>query len=65
MWYREIIAVCSVIHIKYINTPFEIGVTFLCVKPSDLASNQLVLQCQLGPLILFEIKVKYLSVYNF
>jgi len=39
MLYREIIAVCSEIHIKHINTLCEKNVELLNVKPSGTYSN--------------------------
>ena len=41
MLYREIIAVCSQIHTKHINTLCEQNVEFVNVKPGDHP----VLQC--------------------
>jgi hypothetical protein len=40
MLYREIIAVCSEIHTKHINTPFGQSVELLNVKPVDASSDQ-------------------------
>jgi hypothetical protein len=41
MLYREIIAVCSEIHTKHINTLCGQNVGFMNVKPSGTYSNQL------------------------
>jgi hypothetical protein len=43
MLYREIIAVCSEIHTKHINTLCGQNVEFVNVKPIGMYSNQLVL----------------------
>ena len=42
MLYSEIIAVCSQIHIKHINTLFGQNVEFLKVKPCGSYSNHWV-----------------------
>jgi hypothetical protein len=39
MLYSEIIAVCSQIHTKHINTLCGQNVEFLCVKPGGTYSN--------------------------
>jgi hypothetical protein len=41
MLYREIIAVCSEIHTKHINTLCGQNVEFMNVKPEGIYSNQL------------------------
>jgi hypothetical protein len=40
MLYREIIAVCSEIHIKHINIPCGQNVEFVSAKPSGTYSDQ-------------------------
>jgi hypothetical protein len=45
MQYREIIAVCSGIHTKHINTLCGQNVQFVNVKPSDTYSNHWALKC--------------------
>jgi len=42
MLYREIIAVCSHIHTKHINTLCGQNVEFVNVKPGDICSSQLM-----------------------
>jgi len=44
MLYREIIAVCSEIHTKHINTLCGQNVELLNVKPSGMYSNQRALK---------------------
>jgi len=44
MLYREIIAVCSEIHIQNINTLCEQSVEILSVKPGGIYSNHLALK---------------------
>ena len=44
MLYREIIAVCSQIHIKYINTLCVQKVEFVIVKPRGTYGNNLALK---------------------
>jgi hypothetical protein len=44
MLYREIIAVCSEIHIKHINTLFGQNVEFFNVKPGGTYSNHWALK---------------------
>jgi hypothetical protein len=44
MLYSEIIAVCSQIHTKHINTLCGQDVEFLNVKPGDIYSNQWALK---------------------
>jgi len=39
MLYREIIAVCSQVHTKHINTPYGQNVQFVNVKPGGTYSN--------------------------
>jgi hypothetical protein len=39
MLYSEIIAVCSQIHTKHINTLYGENVEFACVKPGGTYSN--------------------------
>ena len=46
MLYREIIAVCSQIHTKHINTLCGQNVEFLCVKPGGIYSNHWALRCK-------------------
>jgi hypothetical protein len=44
MLYREIIAVCSQIHTKHINTPCGQNVVFVDVKPGGTYSDHLGLK---------------------
>jgi hypothetical protein len=44
MLYRKIIAVCSQIHTKHINTLCGQNVEFMSVKPHDTHSNQRALE---------------------
>ena len=44
MLYREIMAVCSEIHTKHINTLCGQNVQYLHVKPGGIDSNQWVLK---------------------
>ena len=44
MLYREIIAVCSEIHIKHINTLCGQNVEFFSVKPGGIYSNHRALE---------------------
>jgi hypothetical protein len=44
MLYREIIAVCSEIHTKHINTLCGQNVEFVSVKPGGAKSNHWALQ---------------------
>jgi len=46
MLYKEIIAVCSEIHTKHVNTLCEQNVELLNVKPGGTYSNH---QCLKGP----------------
>jgi hypothetical protein len=45
MLYREIIAVCSEIHTKHINTLCGQNVEFLSVEPASMYSNRQALKC--------------------
>jgi hypothetical protein len=47
MLYREIIAVCSQIHTKYINTLCGKNVEMVNVKPGGTYSDHWALNCQL------------------
>jgi hypothetical protein len=49
MLYREIIAVCSEIHTKYINTLCGQNVKFVNVKPGGAYSNNLALEVKEKP----------------
>jgi len=40
MLYREVIAVCSEIYIKHINTLCGLDVEFLCVQPGSTYMNK-------------------------
>ena len=44
MPYRELIAVCSEIHTKHINTLFRQNVEFLNIKSRGMQSNHMVLK---------------------
>jgi len=44
MLYREIIAVCSEIYIKHINTLYEQNVEFVKVKPDGTYSDHWVVK---------------------
>ena len=44
MLYREIIAVCSEIHIKHINSLCGLDVEFVSVKPGGTYSNHWALE---------------------
>ena len=44
MLYREIIAVCSQIHIKHINTLCGQNVEFVIVKPGGIYTNHWALK---------------------
>ena len=45
MFYRKIIAVCSEIHTKHINTLYGQNVELLDVKPGGIYSDHWALKC--------------------
>jgi hypothetical protein len=54
MLYREIIAICSEIHTKHVNTPYGQNVGVLNVKPGGIYSDHWALLIYiLSPLFLF------------
>jgi len=59
MVYREIIAVCSQIHTKHINTLCGQNVGFVNVKPSGTYSDHLALKGQISV-----IKTSQLMLYR-
>ena len=48
MLYREIVAVCSVIHTKYINTLCGLNVEFVSVKPGGIYINHWALMVNMA-----------------
>ena len=46
MLYREIIAVCSEIHTKHINTLCGQNVEFMCAKPDSTVSDHFAVRFQ-------------------
>jgi hypothetical protein len=57
MLYREIIAVCSQIHTKHINTLCGQNVEFLNVETAGTYGNHWTLKCKVRTYIYFEIKI--------